>query len=209
MKENAWETRLLGILAAVLIVVGLVSVYGASSLVNTQGGVVGASYFFKQAIGAAIGGLGATILARTDYHVWQRWAWPLLGLTLLLLIIPVLPFTRAIAPILNGARRWVNLGFTVVQPSELAKFTLVCWTAMLAAKKGENVDEIRNKLNALETALAGKPWVKPTPAGELPAPQPFPGARARERWRVEVGDRMAVRSGYETSPRFARSGRSS
>ncbi len=35
------------------------------------------------------------------------------------------------------------------------------------------------------------------------------GARARERWRVEVGDRMAVRSGYETSPRFARSGRSS
>jgi hypothetical protein len=47
-----------------------------------------------------------------------------------------------------------------------------------AAKKGENVDEIRNKLNALETALAGKPWVKPTPAGEPPAPQPFPGARA-------------------------------
>lgn len=139
MKEHAWETRLLGILAAVLIVVGLVSVYGASSLVNTRGGVVGASYFFKQAIGAAIGGLGATILARTDYHVWQRWAWPLLGLTLLLLIIPVLPFTRAIAPMLNGARRWVNLGVTVVQPSELAKFTLVCWTAMLAAKKGDQI----------------------------------------------------------------------
>ena len=139
MKDTQWETRLLGILAAGLIVVGLVSVYGASSLVNTQGGVVGASYFFKQAIGAAIGGLGATILARTDYHVWQRWAWPLLGITALLLLLPVLPFTRVIAPTLNGARRWVNLGFTVVQPSELAKFTLVSWTAMLAAKKGEQI----------------------------------------------------------------------
>jgi len=139
VKEYQWETRLLGILAAVLIVVGLVSVYGASSLVSTQGGVVGASYFFKQAIGAAIGGLGATILARTDYHIWQRWAWPLLGLTAFLLLLPILPFTRMVAPTLNGARRWVSLGFTVIQPSELAKFTIVCWTAMLAAKKGDQL----------------------------------------------------------------------
>ncbi|HKV72759.1 MAG TPA: putative peptidoglycan glycosyltransferase FtsW [Gemmatimonadales bacterium] len=139
MKEVQWETRLLGILAAVLIVVGLVSVYGASSLVSTQGGVVGASYFFKQAIGAAIGGLGATIVARTDYHIWQRWAWPLLGATALLLLLPILPFTHVVAPTLNGARRWVNLGFTVIQPSELAKFTIVCWTAMLAAKKGDQL----------------------------------------------------------------------
>jgi len=139
VKEVQWETRLLGILAAVLIVVGLVSVYGASSLVSTQGGVVGASYFFKQAIGAAIGGLGATILARTDYHIWQRWAWPLLGATALLLLLPILPFTHVVAPTLNGARRWVNLGFTVIQPSELAKFTIVCWTAMLAAKKGDQL----------------------------------------------------------------------
>ena len=139
MKDVQWETRLLGILAAVLIVVGLVSVYGASSLVTTEGGVVGAGFFMKQAIGAAIGGIGATILARTDYHLWQRWAWPLLGVTVLLLILPVLPFTRAIAPTLNGARRWVNLGFTMVQPSELAKFGVVCWTAMLAAKKGDQI----------------------------------------------------------------------
>lgn len=139
MRDTQWETRLLGILAAVLIVIGLVSVYGASSLVTTEGGVVGAGFFLKQAIGAAVGGIGATILARTDYHVWQRWAWPLLGLTALLLLLPVLPFTRAIAPALNGARRWVNLGFTMVQPSELAKFGVVAWTAMLAAKKGEQI----------------------------------------------------------------------
>lgn len=139
MKEVQWETRLLGILAAVLIVVGLVSVYGASSLVTTQGGVVGAGYFLKQAIGAAVGGIGATILARTDYHVWQRWAWYLLAATALLLLLPVLPFTHGIAPTLNGARRWVNLGVMQIQPSELAKFAVVCWVAMLAAKKGDQI----------------------------------------------------------------------
>ena len=51
-----------------------------------------------------------------------------------------------------------------------------------AGRKGENVDEIRKKLDDLEKALAGKPWVKPQPAEEPPAapraggpnPLPFP-----------------------------------
>src|SRR5258707_1031507 len=39
-----------------------------------------------------------------------------------------------------------------------------------AARKGENVDEIRKQLDALEKALAGKAWVKPKPVEEPPAP---------------------------------------
>ncbi len=143
MTDHRWETRLLGLLSAVLVVVGLVAVYGASEpRVTTEGGAMGAQLFaFKQANSGlpSAAAWRATILARTDYHVWQRWAWPLLGVTLLLLLVPVLPFTRGLAPTLNGARRWVNLGITVVQPSELAKFTLVSWTAMLAAKKGDQL----------------------------------------------------------------------
>src|SRR4029077_8659237 len=86
--------------------------------------------------GALVGGVVAVASARSDYHAWQRAAWPLLGLTVVLLLIPLLPFTHAIAPSINGARRWVNLFAVTVQPSELAKFTVVVWTAMLAAKKG-------------------------------------------------------------------------
>src|SRR5207244_12487889 len=56
-----------------------------------------------------------------------------------LLVIPLLPFTHRITPTINGARRWVSLGFVTVQPSELAKFAVVVWTAMLAAKKGERI----------------------------------------------------------------------
>ena len=115
-----WEGRLLFVVTAVLVVFGLAAVYGASSLVTTAGGQVGASFALRQAVGAVVGGLLAIIFARTDYHRWREWAWPLLGITGLLLVIPLLPFTHAITPTINGARRWVNLGILTLQPSELA-----------------------------------------------------------------------------------------
>jgi cell division protein FtsW len=139
MIDRRWETRLLAVLAAVLVVFGLAAVYGASSLVTTAGGQVGSTFALRQALGAAVGGIFAALLAGSDYRVWRRYAWPLLGVATLLLILPLLPFTHGIAPTLNGARRWVNLGLVTVQPSELAKFGVVVWTAMLAAKKGEQI----------------------------------------------------------------------
>lgn len=41
-----------------------------------------------------------------------------------------------------------------------------------AAKKGENVDEVRAKLDALEKALAGRAWVRPKAADPAPEPDP-------------------------------------
>ncbi|MGH7672221.1 MAG: FtsW/RodA/SpoVE family cell cycle protein [Gemmatimonadales bacterium] len=139
MIERAWETRLLAVVTAVLVVFGLAAVYGASSLVTTSGGQVGATFALRQAVGAAVGGILATILARVDYQQWRDWAWPLLGVTAFLLVIPLLPFTHAITPTINGSRRWLNLGVVSLQPSELAKFAVVAWCAMLAAKKGDAI----------------------------------------------------------------------
>src|SRR5436190_3963160 len=139
VRDLRWETRLLALVAAILVVFGLTAVYGASSLLTISGGQVGSSFALKQAVGAAVGGIVATLLARADYRRWQRWAWPVLAVAAVLLLIPLLPFTHRIAPTINGARRWVNLGVVTVQPSELAKLAAVVWTAMLAAKKGEQI----------------------------------------------------------------------
>jgi cell division protein FtsW len=138
-----WETRLLIVIAAVLVVFGLAAVYGASSLVMVSGSEVGVGFALRQAIGATVGALIAIFVAHVDYHVWQRYAWQVLGVVALLLLIPLLPFTQAVAPTINGARRWVDLGLVTVQPSELAKFAVVAWTAMLAAKKGEQIREFK------------------------------------------------------------------
>jgi len=146
VSDRRWETRLLVVLAAVLVVFGLAAVYGASSLVTTAGGEVGASFALRQSVGAVVAGLAATGLARMDYHRWQRWAWRMLGMVTVLLLLPLLPFTHGVAPVLNGARRWVNLGIVTVQPSELAKFAVVVWTAMLAAKKGEQIRTFKTGL---------------------------------------------------------------
>jgi len=144
VTDRAWESRLITVVTAVLVVFGLAAVYGASSLVTTGGGgQVGSSFALRQAVGAVVGGLLATILARVDYQKWRRWAWPLLGTTAFLLLIPLLPFTHPISPTINGARRWVSLGVLSLQPSELAKFSVVVWCAMLAAKKGEQLRSFR------------------------------------------------------------------
>jgi len=141
-----WEPRLLALVVAVLSVIGIASVYGASSLESTSQGPVGASYAMRQAMGVVVGGLVATVLARIDHRSWRAMAWPLLGVALLLLLVPLLPFTMGIAPPINGARRWIQLGSFSFQPSELAKLAVVVWVAMLAAKKGEQVRTFRRGL---------------------------------------------------------------
>lgn len=73
--------------------------------------------------------------------------------TLLLLLVLVLPFTHAIAPRVNGSRRWLYLGFPI-QISEVAKLATVIWTAMLCAKKGKEVRRLRRGLLPV-LAIAG------------------------------------------------------
>ncbi len=143
-REHAvWETRLLAVVSATLVVFGVAAVYGASSIVAVERGEPGSAFALRQLVGALAGGVLFVVAARLDYHVWERWSWPLIGLAALLLLIPLLPFTRFLAPEINGARRWIVVGYFTFQPSELAKLAVVAWTAMLAAKKGDVVREFK------------------------------------------------------------------
>lgn len=138
-----WETRLLGVVTLVLLVFGIAATYGASSLVTVNGKAAGIGFAWRQLTGAVVGGILLLVLARIDYSRWRQWAWPLLGVTVVLLLIPLLPFTHAISPTINGARRWVDAGPINFQPSELARLAVVIWCAMLASKKGEQVREFK------------------------------------------------------------------
>jgi cell division protein FtsW len=141
--ELRWETRLLGMVTAVLVVFGIAATYGAASLVTLQGENAGFGFALRQLSGAAVGGVLLLLASRLDNHRWRQLAWPLLFVTLILLLIPLLPFTLAIAPPVNGARRWLDLGLINFQPSELARLVVVIWCAMLASKKGLQVREFK------------------------------------------------------------------
>ncbi len=141
--ELRWETSLLAGVTLVLLAFGVGATYGAASLVTLQGQNAGIGFAARQLSGAVIGGLLLLWASRQDYYRWRAWAWPLLLVTIVFLLIPLLPFTRAISPALNGARRWVDLGPVNFQPSELARLAVVIWCAMLASKKGAQVREFK------------------------------------------------------------------
>ena len=141
--EMRWETRLLGMVTAALLVFGVAATYGAASLMTLQGQNAGLGFALRQLTGAGVGGVLLLLASRLDYYRWRQLAWPLLLVTILFLLIPLLPFTRGIAPSLNGARRWIDLGPLNFQPSELARLVVVIWCAMLASKKGVQVREFK------------------------------------------------------------------
>ncbi len=134
-----WQGRLLAAVTATLAVFGVAAVYGASSIVAVNAGDPGSYFALRQLLGVVAGGVGLIIASRVDYHVWQRLAWPLILTMLAVLLIPYLPGLRALSPEINGARRWLRVGPIQLQPSEFAKFAVVVWAAMLAAKKGDQI----------------------------------------------------------------------
>jgi cell division protein FtsW len=138
-----WHRRLLGTVTAMLTIFGVAAVYGASSIVAVEAGQPAASFALRQLLGVAVGGIGLAVAARLDYHVWRRLAWPLILLSLAVLVVPYLPGLRALTPELNGARRWLRIGPVQLQPSEFVKFAVIAWCAMLAAKKGETIREFK------------------------------------------------------------------
>jgi cell division protein FtsW len=133
-----------GLIAITLLLVGfgLLSVYSASSFTAQAEGLPDSYYLVQQAARALVGIAALLAASFVDYRVYQHFAWPLLVATAALLVIIILPGTEAIAPRINGARRWLMLGVTI-QPSELAKIAIVIWTAALAVKKQERLRSLR------------------------------------------------------------------
>lgn len=154
-----WETRLLGLVAAVLTVFGVASVYSAASFHSA-----GIGEMLKQLSAAAIGSIFLALASRLDYQRWRDWAWLLLGITVVLLIVVKLPFTQTIAPTINGARRWIRLPGGTIQPSEFARFAMVVWVAMIAAKKGDQIREFKKGMLpplAVTAVVAGLVLIEP------------------------------------------------
>jgi len=148
-----WESRLLILLTAVLVVFGLASIYAASGTLVERGKVVGSSLALDQLLGALAGSLLLLVAARVDLDRVRALAWPLVLLVGAMAVVCVLPFTTAIAPRINGSRRWLLIPFSV-QVSELAKLAVVVWTAMLCAKKGTEVRRLRRGLLPVLTIVA-------------------------------------------------------
>lgn len=106
---------------------GLIMVYDASVSIairdfNDQ------YHFIKDQIRwLGIGYLALFIFSRIDYRFWKQFVIPILLITFILLIAVFIPGigVRAL-----GAHRWINLGFFVLQPAEIAKISMILYLSL-------------------------------------------------------------------------------
>lgn len=109
-----------------LMLVGIFILYESSSYTALLN--IGDKYFFvkRQIIWAILGVILMLGISRIDYKKLYNLALPGLLISLVLLVMVFLP---GIGLELKGSYRWINLGFIVVQPSEVLKITLTLYLA--------------------------------------------------------------------------------
>ncbi|HOX42616.1 MAG TPA: putative lipid II flippase FtsW [Myxococcota bacterium] len=115
---------------------GLVMVYSASAVY--AGAELGDPLFYARRQLLHVGlGLAALWLGwRFGYRRLVRWGYPLLMLTVLLLVAVLIP---GLGTRVGGSSRWLRLGLMNFQPAELAKVAFVVYLACSLTRKKEQI----------------------------------------------------------------------
>ena len=116
-----------------LLTIGVVMVYSASSyyamFINKD-----SMYYLKRQLISAVIGVGAMAFTMcVDYHKLKKYT-----VAAMVLCIPLLVAVFFFAGV-NGAQRWVYIGPLSFQPSDLVKYVVVLFLAMSLEAKGEGV----------------------------------------------------------------------
>jgi cell division protein FtsW len=126
------------LLAAVLglIAFGLVMVYSASAVTAQE--KLGDSFHFlkRQTVAAGIGLVALVTAMRIGYRKMARLAYPILLVTIALLVAVLIP---GIGTSVGGAKRWIRFPGISIQPAEIAKVAWVIYLSYSLAKKREQV----------------------------------------------------------------------
>jgi cell division protein FtsW len=128
----------LGLLFPVLLLVGMgiVMVYSASSALALK--KFGSGYFFlqKQAMFSLIGIVVLVLFSYIPFRLYRVLVYPALVSVIVMLVAVVFTGLGVTA---GGSARWLQLGPIRFQPSELARLALVIYLAYSISKKGEQL----------------------------------------------------------------------
>ena len=126
------------IIVLTLVGFGLVMLFSASYPAGYYR--FGDSYEFirPQMFYAAVGIIAMFVISHIDYHILHRFALPLMALSITLLVLVLI-----IGSEYNGAKRWINLGFGTLQPSEIAKFAVIALFAHIISLNHDKMKTFR------------------------------------------------------------------
>lgn len=108
------------ILVLVLLAIGLIMLLSASHATAYEEGHASTYYFTRQAVFAAAGTAIMVVISFMDYRRFRMFSPILMLISVVLLIAVLLVGTGN-----YGEKRWINLGFTQFQPSEIAKVAVI------------------------------------------------------------------------------------
>ena len=140
------------ILILILLTVGLVMLYSASFAQSEYdtGYTISTRYLQKQAVFAVLGLAGMWAFSHIPAQLWYRAAWPLYGVSILLLLGVLVAGEEV-----NGARRWINVAGLQFQPSEIAKFAMIVVLARLSRDYGTRAKKFRYGVLGFGCVLMG------------------------------------------------------
>lgn len=150
-RENGVDPVFL-ILVLMLLAVGLVMLYSASSAQSEYdtGYTVSTKYLQKQAICAVLGLVCMAVFSRIPARFWLKYSTHIYVISIVLLL-SVLFAGQSV----NGAKRWISIAGIQFQPSEIAKFAMIVMFARLSGEFGSRVGEFRYGVMGFGTALLG------------------------------------------------------
>lgn len=116
-----YDKKLL-ITISILVIIGIMSVMSASLPMCISKNMFPFYYVVQHLFWITLGGIGMWWFSKFDYKRLKKYAIPFtVGVIILLLIVKFTPLGVEI----NGARRWLNLGFFRFQPSEFTKIAII------------------------------------------------------------------------------------
>ena len=137
-----------------LLMFGLVMVYSASVAMpdNPKFARYAHTHFLmRHVLSLAVAFVVALLAFQVPVSTWEKLAPWLFVASLILLMLVLVPF---IGKGVNGARRWITLGFMNFQPSELAKFAVLLYAADYMVRKMEVKERFFRAVMPMAVAIA-------------------------------------------------------
>ena len=150
--EKGFSTRSLTVFIIVCLLgaFGCVMVYSASSYMASYRYDNPYFYLTKQIIGVVLGIAAMLICSFINYEKLKKCKWWLVAICAVML---ALVFVPGIGVENYGAKRWLNLGFFTIQPSEFAKFALVLFSAAYLSDSYHKIGKFKTLLPVLGVGL--------------------------------------------------------
>lgn len=114
------------VLIIILLLFGIVMVLSASAPSALAEGNDAYTYVTRQIQFAILGLAIMWFVSKIDYRIYRKFYWPIYWISIGVLLLVLIPGLGVES---GGASRWINLGFTQFQPSEITKIGLIIFYA--------------------------------------------------------------------------------